>query len=154
MEPTSPPETEITDDRRNHCAWRMSSSLDAAAVPGQQATTEAMFVTFAGNGGRPTARSAGYEINDVIPPVVPTTPASNPAPSKSRSFPGQITAQSSLRPSELTHRMTPADFGESGTSDWLEIGRSTGYSLVPYGQGQSEQFIARQTRSATQQNAL
>lgn len=38
-----------------------------------------MLVALAVRGESPTASSAGYEISEVIPPAVPTMPASRPA---------------------------------------------------------------------------
>ncbi len=62
----------------------MSSGREANADPGQQVTRATMLVTLAVNGESPTARRAGYEISEVMPPAVPTVPASAPAPSSSK----------------------------------------------------------------------
>ena len=50
-----------------------------------------MFATLAGAAARPTHRSAGYEMSDVIPPAVPTTPAMPPAASRTRVSAGETT---------------------------------------------------------------
>ena len=56
-----------------------------------------MFVTLACNGDSPAAMSAGYEISDVIPPAVPTAPASAPAPTSMAASETVITALAKTR---------------------------------------------------------
>ena len=43
-----------------------------------------MLATLAGSAGTPTASNAGYETSEVMPPAVPTIPASTPAPTSNR----------------------------------------------------------------------
>ena len=44
-----------------------------------------MLATFACSGATPANSSAGYETSDVIPPAVPTRPATAPAPTRNSS---------------------------------------------------------------------
>ena len=90
-EPTTAPTTAKGAQRRSQGAWPASSGRDANADPGQQVTRATMLVTLATRGERPAASRAGYEINEVMPPAVPTVPATVPAPRSRRMSAVEVT---------------------------------------------------------------
>src|ERR1700722_14601263 len=93
-EPAVPPSAATTPQRRSHAPFPASSGREASADPGQHATSATMLATFAGSGATPASSSAGYETSDVIPPAVPTRPATAPAPVRNNSRAAGSTAAS------------------------------------------------------------
>src|SRR6202034_324244 len=93
-EPAVPPSAATTPQRRSHAPRPDSSGREATAEPGQHATSATMLATFACSGAIPASSSAGYETSDVIPPAVPTRPASAPAAARNNSRAAGFTASS------------------------------------------------------------